>query len=151
MQVKIFTIPIIGGELLNDDLNAFLRSKKILQTESQLVQLGQSAFWTYSIKYIEDATVSDREKPKVDYRQVLDEPIFQRFSKLRELRKQLAIEDGVPAYAVFTDEELANIAKLDAITVVAMKKIRGIGEKKVEKYGLKFTKLVFDENSQSVN
>ncbi len=42
------------------------------------------------------------------------------------------------AYAVFTDEELSNIAKLDEITAPNMLKIKGIGEKKVEKYGQRF-------------
>jgi len=28
MQIKIFTIPIIGGEKMNEEMNVFLRSKK---------------------------------------------------------------------------------------------------------------------------
>ena len=148
MQVKIYTIPIIGGDNLNDEMNVFLRSKKILQVENQVITTGQSAFWSFCIKYIEDSTIAERERVKVDYRQVLDEATFQRFSKLRELRKQLAVNEGVPAYAVFTDEELSNIAKLDVITVAAMKKIKGIGDKKVEKYGHHFVKIKTDEKSE---
>lgn len=30
-------IPIPGGEAINDDLNALLRSKKVLEVESQVV------------------------------------------------------------------------------------------------------------------
>ena len=37
----IFSIPIIGGEKLNDEINTFLRSKKILDVEGQLVTLQQ--------------------------------------------------------------------------------------------------------------
>ncbi len=37
MQIQIFTIPIIGGEQINDEMNRFLRTHKVLQTESQLV------------------------------------------------------------------------------------------------------------------
>jgi hypothetical protein len=33
MQIKIFTIPLTGGEALEADLNAFLRGHKILQVE----------------------------------------------------------------------------------------------------------------------
>jgi hypothetical protein len=29
MQIKLFTIPILGGEKLNEELNLFLRSKKV--------------------------------------------------------------------------------------------------------------------------
>jgi superfamily II DNA helicase RecQ len=51
------------------------------------------------------------------------------------LRKQIAAKDAVPAYMVFTDEELAALAKLSVITKQEMLKIKGIGDKKVEKYG----------------
>lgn len=145
MQIKIFTVPIIGGESLNEELNVFLRSKKILNTESQIVQQDGNSFWTFSLKYIEDITIGEREKMKIDYRQVLDEATFQRFSRLREVRKQLAQDDGVPAYAVFTDEELAGIAKLEELILPKMKSIKGIGDKKVEKYGQKIIKAMTDE------
>lgn len=148
MQVKIYTIPIIGGESINEEMNVFLRSKKILQVENHIVTSGQNSFWSFCIRYIEDTTINEREKQKVDYRQVLDEPTFHKFSRLREIRKQLAQDDAVPAYAVFTDEELSNIAKLETITLAGMKKIKGIGEKKIEKYGHHFVKMTTDENSQ---
>jgi ATP-dependent DNA helicase RecQ len=57
------------------------------------------------------------------------------FSKLRIYRKQLAENDTVPAYAVFTDAELAEIAKLESITHKNLLTINGIDEKRVEKYG----------------
>ena len=38
MQIKIFTIPIMGGELLVEEMNVFLRSKKVLQLKEHLVQ-----------------------------------------------------------------------------------------------------------------
>ncbi|MBK8194556.1 MAG: HRDC domain-containing protein [Lewinellaceae bacterium] len=135
MQIRIFNIQIPGGEALNEEMNVFLRSKKIISVEDQVVQSGQGAFWCYSIKYIDDVTISDRDKPKVDYRQVLDEVTFRRFSALRDIRRKVAKDDAVPAYVVFSDEELAELAKLDPLTGVGMKSVKGIGEKKVEKYG----------------
>ncbi len=74
-------------------------------------------------------------KDKVDYRQVLQEEEFARFCELRKIRKQLADDDGVPPFAVFTDAELAEIAKMNPPSPLAMKKIHGIGEKKVARYG----------------
>jgi superfamily II DNA helicase RecQ len=43
---------------------------------------------------------------------VLDDATFKRFSALREIRKRVGQEDGVPAYAVFTDAELAEIDRI---------------------------------------
>ena len=117
---------------MNNDLNRFLRSKKVLEVENQLVNHAQNAYWCFCIKYLDDEA-KEREKKRVDYRQVLDELSFKRFSTMREIRKQLAKEDAVPAYAVFTDEELAALARIEDLTILTMQKIKGIGEKKVEK------------------
>ena len=138
MQIKIFTIPIHGGELLTDDLNVFLRSKKILQVEQQLLPQEGSACWCFSIKYLDDLTMTERERAKVDYKQMLDEASFQRFSKMREIRREIAQEEAIPAYAVFSDGELAGMAKIEDLTTASMKSVKGIGEKKVEKYGHRF-------------
>jgi superfamily II DNA helicase RecQ len=149
MQIKLFTIPILGGEALAEEMNVFLRSKKILQTAQHLTQEGGNAFWCFCIKYVEDVALQEKQalaQPKVDYKQVLDEVTFARFSKMREMRKRVAQEDAVPAYAVFTDEELAGLAKIEKLTLATMKSVQGIGQKKVEKYGKFF--LPEDEKSE---
>lgn len=138
MQVKVFSIPIVGGEKLNEDMNVFLRSKKILQIESQIINQVSGCFWTFCIRYIDDVTISDANKVKVDYKEVLDDNSFKVFSRLREIRKKISTDEGLPAYAIFTDEELSNIAKLEEITIPNIKKIKGIGEKKVEKFAAIF-------------
>ena len=79
-------------------------------------------------------SAAPESKAKVDYRQVLDEPTFQKFSNLRAIRKQAAAAEGLSAFILFTDEELAELAKLEEITVKSMLGIKGIGEKKVERY-----------------
>lgn len=65
------------------------------------------------MKFIESAwTNKPGERPKTDYKNELDEDTFKVFSKLREARKQIAIEDAVPAYAICTDQELTFMAKI---------------------------------------
>jgi ATP-dependent DNA helicase RecQ len=61
---------------------------------------------------------------------VPDEKTFAVFSHLREIRKKIAEEDGLPVYAVFTDEEPADIAGLKEITTDNLKKVKDIGEGK---------------------
>lgn len=148
MQIKLFSIPVYGGEVITEEMNTFLRSKKVLQMEQHLVSNEREACWCFFIKYIDDLAATDSGKKKVDYREVLDEATFQRFSKLREIRKSLATQEGLPAYAIFTDEELAELAKLEVINAAAMKSIKGIGEKKVEKFGSYFFTKTADEKSE---
>lgn len=133
MQIKIFSIPIPGGEQINDEMNVFLRSKRVLQVDSEFVSNAGGSFWCFCVKYLDEAAPFNKEK--VDYKQVLDDDSFQRFSRMRELRKQLAKDDGIPAYAVFTDEELSRMASVKELTPASLKSIKGIGEKRVEKYG----------------
>lgn len=150
MQIRIFTIPIMGGEMLAEEMNVFLRSKKVIQVKEHLVNNdSEGAFWCYSIRYVDDVAAAEREKVKVDYREVLDEVTFKRFSALREIRKRVAQEDAVPAYAVFTDGELAELAKVEILTLESIRQLKGVGEKKVEKYGHHFLpKSATDEKSK---
>lgn len=137
MQIKLFAVPLLGGEAIAEELNVFLRSKKVIQLESQLVAQGQTAFWAFCIRYIEGVPAQPDRK-KVDYRQELDPESFARFANMRNTRKQIAQSEGIPAYAIFTDEELAALAVMEELTLSKMKSVKGIGEKKVEKYGAYF-------------
>jgi len=145
MQIKIFSIPALGGEALNEEMNSFLRSKKVLQVEGQLAQESGGAYWSFCIKYVDSLAVAEREKPRVDYRTVLDEAAFARFSKLREIRKGIAGAENLPAYAIFSDEELAELAKMKTITEGSMRTVKGIGDKKMEKYARHFLTTQSDE------
>jgi superfamily II DNA helicase RecQ len=121
-------------------MNIFLKSKKILHTEAQLISTPSGAFWTFCIKYIENSNVAQEKNVKIDYKTVLDEKCFERFSKMREVRKLIADEDAVPAFVVFTDEELALFAKNEEVSFEIMQNTKGIGEKRMLKYGELFLK-----------
>ncbi len=151
MQIKIFPIPIPGGEQMNEEMNQFMRSKRVLQTENQFVSNPSGTFWCFCIKYLDDAVPTDRgkfassDREKVDYMKVLDEATFKRFSRMREIRKKLAADQGISSYLVFSDQELAGMAKFEELTPAAMLSIKGIGEKKTEKYGQHFFTKSKDE------
>lgn len=138
MNIRIFTVSIFDDGKMQEELNKFLSGNKVLDVEQQMVQHEKGAYWCFCVKYLERAgnyTKSSNTKKRVDYREKLDEATFKKFSKLREIRKQIAAKDAVPAYMVFTDEELAALAELPVVTKQEMLKIKGIGDKKVEKYG----------------
>jgi superfamily II DNA helicase RecQ len=140
MQIKLFTVPIGDSGAALEELNRFLRGNKILEVEDQFVSNGNGAYWCFCVRYIEKTSrpASYEKTRKVDYKQVLDEATFKKFSRLREIRKKVAADEGMPAYAVFTDEELAGLAKLDTITHKTMLSVKGIGDKKVERFAKHF-------------
>ena len=90
------TIPLMGGEMLNEDLNVFLRSKKVLQVEQHLVAQVQGAVWTFVIRYVEDHSPIQKNKEKIDYRLVLTEAAFGRYSRRRLVQRCAALPPRLP-------------------------------------------------------
>lgn len=136
MQIKLFTIPCSESNELNEEMNRFLRGNKVVNIEKQFYVLGGDAYWSFCITYLQGQNIVQHDKKeKVDYKEILDENSFAKFTKLRSLRKILAEKDAVPAYAVFTDAELSMISQLDVINESNVRKIQGIGDKRMEKYG----------------
>lgn len=60
------------------------------------------------------------------------------FEELRELRRELAKEAGVPPYVVFSDKTLAQMCIMKPRTKAEMLAVSGVGEHKFEKYGAQF-------------
>lgn len=143
MQIKIFNIPMSDTGEMESELNRFLSGYKILEIEQHFFQNAKGGYWSFCIRHLSTTkqSTSGGIRPKVDYRTVLSEPEFGVFSRLREIRKLLAQDDGVPAYAVFTDEELSGISQLEELSEIGLKSIPGIGEKKLLRYGKNLLKM----------
>jgi superfamily II DNA helicase RecQ len=149
MQIKLFTIPITDTGAFLEEMNTFLRSNKILEIENQFIRNENGASWCFCIKYLKHTkTYTTSQKPKIDYKQVLDEATFKKFSILRAIRKKIAADEAIPAFMVFIDEELAALAKLDELTPKKMLSIKGIGDKKVERFA---ERIINEFNQQSKN
>jgi len=64
------------------------------------------------------------------------------FRSLVELRKQLADKDNVPPYIVFNDATLKELSRYIPDSKAEMLKMKGVGEKKYEKYGEAFLEVI---------
>lgn len=152
MQIRLFTIPIAdNGELLAE-MNRFLASNRVLEVEQKFYKNENGACWNFCVRYLSGNSVGflpQSNKQKVDYKELLNENEFAIFSKLRECRKIIASADAVPAYAVFTDEELACIARLPVLETAKLIAVKGIGDKKVEKYGNQLIELFKSKSSKN--
>ena len=83
----------------------------------------------------------------VDYKEVLSPEDFVIFARLRETRKELAKTEQVPAYAIFTNEQLAEMAKIRPVSKNGLSKIVGVGESRIQKYGAQFLQILREEES----
>lgn len=68
------------------------------------------------------------------------------FEALRSLRRRVADEKGVPAYLVFPDVTLRDLAARRPTTLVHFLRISGVGQKKAEAYSSGFMALVKEES-----
>lgn len=136
MQFKTFTVSV-GDPSGCEDLNRFLAGHRVLTVQREFIQNGRESCWAFCVEYLEGgsgAPAFGTRKDRVDYKQVLPPEQFEVFARLRECRKELATRDGLPAFAVCTDEQLAAMAKSETLTMAALKAIPGFGEGKADKY-----------------
>ncbi len=73
------------------------------------------------------------------YRVADDDPLY---AALREWRTIRAREDGVPAYIVFHDQTLAEIAEMKPPSAAALRRVKGVGPAKIDAYGDEVLELV---------
>jgi len=63
---------------------------------------------------------------------------------LRECRRLLAEEQGVPPYVIFHDRSLKEMCALQPRTLLEFGRITGVGERKLDKYGAAFLRVIND-------
>jgi ATP-dependent DNA helicase RecQ len=71
----------------------------------------------------------------------LPAPDFALLAKLKELRLSLAREQRVPAYVVFPDATLIEMARLRPTSLDEMRQISGVGPRKLEQFGPAFLEV----------
>lgn len=89
----------------------------------------------------EKTTVSVSKKAssqKVPLSEILTTKGLELFDELRSLRREIAREEAVPPYIVFSDKTLVDMCIKLPFTKEEMLNVHGVGENKFEKYGIRF-------------
>ena len=147
MQMAFFSVPARGDAGLQEDMNVFLRSHRVLTVHREFVGQGENAFWALAVEYLNGPVLSGGGatrggKERVDYKEVLSPADFALFAKLRDWRKGVSEKEGVPVYTVLTNEQLAAIATKQPASLATLREVDGLGEAKAAKYGEAVLKLV---------
>lgn len=142
MQFAFFSIPTDGDSVITEELNRFLRSHRVVSVQKELTQRDTSPCWRLCVEYL-DAPPGASGAPgkrgsRIDYKEVLSDEDFAVFARLRDVRKEMAAAEGLPVYAVCTNEQLAELATRRPTSLTKLKEIEGLGEAKVGKYGEAF-------------
>jgi superfamily II DNA helicase RecQ len=145
MAYRIFTIPIHDPGPGEAELNGFLGSHRVLGVERKWVESALNSYWTFCVDYLESTGAPHSRgrnggqtgRDRVDYREKLSPADFAVYAKLRDVRRQIAREEAVPVYTVFTNEQLARMVEARVTTKAALEKIAGVGDARIEKYGVR--------------
>jgi superfamily II DNA helicase RecQ len=149
VRFRFFTIPLHGGEDQAQELNRFLAGHRLLAIDRQFVADGANSAWAICVSFDENgAEMAPRpvgsvgKRGKVDFKDILGAEEFAVFARLRALRKERAEAEGVPAYALFTNEQLAEMVQRRVVSATALREIPGIGEARIEKYAEGFLAIL---------
>ena len=64
------------------------------------------------------------------------------FAMLKDLRKKVAKQKGVPAYAVFQEGSLEQMATVYPVSLEELQQVQGVGAGKARKFGKEFVELI---------
>lgn len=111
LQFKLFEM-MPGDTEGEESLNRFLRGHRVLKVDREFL----AGVWHFCVQWESGESEADRRaargKPRIDYKEVLEPSVFALFSRLREVRKELAARERMPAFAVMTNEQLAEVAQM---------------------------------------
>jgi superfamily II DNA helicase RecQ len=159
MKFRFFSVPVRKSSDAEEELNTFVASHRVVSIERRFVDAGLDSFWAVSVEVTEGLAAlgklhgaPGRAERKVDYKEVLTPSDFERFLKLRELRKVIAEREAVPVYNIFTNQQLADMIQGKVTTIEGLEAIDGIGAARVGKFGAVFLELLrgmgIEESSQ---
>jgi superfamily II DNA helicase RecQ len=146
-----FFVSPFGEKTVCDELNAFLKSHRIVNVEKRLIDGDRGTGWVFLVEYGAENKnqVPVSTSPKVDYRDILNEQEYALFDKLRQLRKELAEKQGIPVYAIFTNDHLASMIKNKYDSPKGLASLPGVGEARVKQYGERFITMLKEHTPQA--
>jgi len=109
----------------------------VLTEKSNEVLRGNEPVKLFKVTIKEDKKSSLVSKLEHEYSKDL-------FDELRQVRTTFAREENVPPYVIFSDATLIEMATYLPQTVEEMRRVSGIGDLKLQKYGADFLEMIVD-------
>jgi len=113
-----------------------------LTEASRAVLRGEIKVQLRQYKKAEKAVKHKRQSAKDFAESDLDSKAQSVFDKLRWWRVETARTHNVPAYVIFPDATLREIARQQPASLPALRAISGVGDKKLESYGKEIIELI---------
>jgi len=144
--IKVFSLRFdaLAGEFDDNPVREFTKDKEIIQVQDHLLVRNEIPYLILVIKYYpyrKEAEAHAKAVPPNEnrsndaWKKELNEADMSLFNLLRDWRSERCKNDGIPPYLIFTNQQLANIAKQKPNSLSDLAKIDGVGSGKCERYG----------------
>ncbi|QTL98736.1 DNA helicase RecQ [Iocasia frigidifontis] len=107
---------------------------KITEGKYPVVQLNERSY-----RVLKGEESVEQRVEKRAHKISFDDPLFE---ILKELRREIAKEEGIPPYIIFHDSTLREMSRYYPVKKGVMLKITGVGELKFAKYGERFMEAI---------
>ncbi|WP_020537132.1 DNA helicase RecQ [Lewinella cohaerens] len=104
-----------------------------------------------TVELVRPATLKERrekEKEQVKKKTKAERVRDELFELLRQLRRKLAQEKGVPPYIIFSDATLEEMAATKPVSDAELKAVSGVGDRKLQLYGDAFMEVIIEYQAQ---
>ena len=146
MMYRTFVRAIPGDDSVEDDLNRFVATHRILDVKTQWTTRRSGADETPYLVYLvaflpgrgndgAGVVAGGAANSRVDYAALLSPSDFSLYNTLRDWRKAQSEKESVKAFVICTNAQLAEIAKSRPKTIADLRKVEGFGEARADKYG----------------
>ena len=140
----------IGKEYPKKQWQAFIRElihREFLKTEGDkypVVKILNQNILDHLFDNDEILLTKPAEEARTIQKNIAENFDHDLFEILRSSRKKLADDEGMPPYIIFHDSSLKDMATCFPQNLLDFRKISGVGENKLEKYGELFVKEITD-------
>ncbi len=141
MLLKIITLRFSPTLERFDDteLMDFIKDKEVLSARNHFFIKNDNAYLAVVIHYLENHNASRAAgkpiKKDESWREIIKEEDLPLFNTLRSWRSERAKREGIAAYIICNNAELAQVVAARPQSLSDLAKINGFGKAKVEKYG----------------
>ena len=156
MRLFTLTLDNVLGAFDDTELQTFVKDKEVLSIRDHFFVKDETPYLvvlvTYHSPHPESKEPSARTQAgenKEKWKEILEEADWPLFNTLRDWRNGLAREEGIPAYVICTNRQLAEIAHRRPPSLHKLASIEGMGKAKLERYGEKILKIVGPETIEA--
>ena len=143
---QIFNYLLMQGYLCLTDEEYTL--VKLTEKSEELLSEGISVTMKMAKEPSKKQSEKKKKKPRTSA-QIMGEADESVFEHLRSLRTEIAREERIPPYMVFSDKTLVHMCILNPRTKEEMLRVNGVGENKYKKYGERFIKALSEKQPVS--